>query len=76
MTWTLEDQRALEELARSRGYCDVCGKRPLSRNQTILFQTDTALCLECAIVGDFSLGEDDRIEMSVDLARRLRDGIQ
>ena len=53
--------------------CSVCGKT-LSRNQTCIYQ-DMRLCLDCAIDEARGLGEDDRIEVSVDLVRRVRAGI-
>ena len=55
------------------GQCEVCGKT-ISRNQTCIFQ-DLRMCLDCALDEDRGLGEDDRIEVSVDLVRRVRAGI-
>ena len=71
--WTLADQREYEEAARSRGHCDTC-RKIFSRNQTILFQADLALCLDC-VIGPGGLAADDRVEVSVDLLRRLKDGV-
>ena len=73
MKRTLTEQREAEEAARNRGRCDTCGKN-LSRNQTLVFQVDLALCLDCAL-STLGLADDDRVEISADLLRRLRDGI-
>ena len=68
--WTLDDQRCADEHARERGVCDLCHKI-LSRNQTVVAQA-FALCVDCSMS---SMEEDDRVEVSVDMLRRLRDQI-
>ena len=69
--WNLQDQREAEEAARQLGECVRCGKS-LSRNQTLVIQL-FALCLDCVFC-EYEY-EAVRVEVSVDMLKRLRDGI-
>ena len=54
--------------------CDTCHK-PLSVAQAVVMVVagvTYVLCLDCAL---YQLEDDDRVSVSVDLLRRLRDGV-
>ena len=57
-----------------RPQCDTCGK-VMSRNQAVMKTLPPVLyvaCVDCALD---HLEEDDAVTVSVDLLRRIRDGV-
>ena len=62
-------------MTTTRPECDTCGK-VMAINRAVVMAVagvTYVMCLDCALS---QLEDDDSVSVSVDLLRRLRDGIQ